>query len=125
MSRTRATDPRLRHTQFMNDRRAFRGKAAHRRLRWALFCGASALALGACVFAALATGNRSNVGLTLLGGLILIGIAAALMDSIVSPLPDHDGSRQVPYGSRGTEGGGFDGGGYGGGDCGGGGGSCA
>lgn len=121
------TNPSLRHTQFMNDRRASSGIAAHRRLSWALFCGVSALALGACVVAALATGGRSNVAVALLGGLIVVGIAAALMDSIVSPLPDHDGSRQVPYGSRGLGGGGFGGaggGGSGGGDCGGGGGSC-
>lgn len=84
------------------------------------------LALGACVFAALATGSRTNVGLALLGGLIVVGIAAALMDSIVSPSPDQLAGRRVPYGSRGQEGGfgGSDGGGSGGGDCGGGAGGC-
>lgn len=102
----------------MGDRRASSGTAPHPRLSWALFWGASTLVLGACLFAALATGNRTNVGLTLMGGLIVVGIAAALVDSIVSPLPDHDGSRQVPHGSLGADGGGFDGGGFGGGECG-------
>jgi hypothetical protein len=74
----------------------------HPRVAWALFWGASAFALGgACVVAALATGSRSSVALTLLGGLIVVGIAAALMDSMVSPLHHRDDATHVPWGSTG------------------------
>lgn len=87
----------------MNGRRGHSGTAAGPRLSWALFWGASVLALGACVVTALATGGRSTAALVLLGGLIVIGIAAALLDSLVSPL---DASRQVSYGAGGPWGGG-------------------
>jgi hypothetical protein len=105
----------------MNDRRAASGTASRRRLSWVIFYGVSTLALGACFFAVLETGIPTSAGLALLGGLIVVGIAAALMDPIVSALLEPGERRQVPYGSQ-DIGGGFDGGGYGGGDCGGGGG---
>jgi hypothetical protein len=81
-------------------------------LSWSIFCGVSTVVLGTCFFATLRTSGSTSAGLVLLGGLIGIGIAAALMYSIVSPLPEHGGSRHM--------GGGFDGGGGGGGDFGGG-----
>ena len=97
------------------------------RLSWVIFYGLSTLALGACFFAVLETGNPTSAGLALLGGLIVVGIAPPLMDSVVSALLEPRERGQVPYGSqvaglrqRGI-GGGFAGGGYGGGDCGGGG----
>jgi hypothetical protein len=110
----------------MNDRRAASGTASRRRLSWVIFYGVSTLALGACFFAVLETGIPTSAGLALLGGLIVVGIAAALMDPIVSALLEPGERRQVPYGSQdiggGFDGGGYGGGDYGGGDCGGGGG---
>ncbi|MCW2748383.1 MAG: hypothetical protein JWP10_1525 [Nocardioidaceae bacterium] len=112
----------------MDDSRVFRSKATRRRMSWALFCGASVLALGFCVLLASAAGGRSSVGVVLLGGLIVVGIGAALLDSFISPLPKHELTLSGRYGAGG---GGFAGatgaggsGGGGGGDCGGAGGSC-
>jgi len=103
--------------------RPARGPSAHPRLCWALFWAASAVALVACAVAAETSGHGSEAPLAVLGGLIVVGIAAALLVSILAPYPDGVDT----YGSRGTGaggfgGGGFDGGGFGGGDCGGGGG---
>ena len=95
----------------MNDRRAASGTASGRRLSWVIFYGVSTLALGACFFAVLDTGNPTSAGLALLGGLIVVGIAAALMDPIVAALLEPGEGRKVPSGSPG-KGGGFDGGGY-------------
>ena len=67
--------------------------------------------------ATLRASNTTSAGLVLLGGLIVVGIAAALMYSIVSPLPEHAGSRHGMGG--GFDGGGVGGGDFGGGDCGG------
>lgn len=96
---------------------------AHRRAVWALFAGVSALAVGACSLAALAAGGRSDVGLVLLGGFVAVGIAAAFLASVLSPLPD-GGSGRLSLGPQGFVAGGFGGGDGGGGDCGGGAGDC-
>lgn len=83
----------------MNDHRVSSFAASHRGLCWAIFCGVSVLALSAgVVVAALATGSRSSVAVVLLIGLIVVGIAAALMESIISPL------QNLPDGSRGAGG---------------------
>lgn len=113
----------------MKNRRAPNVQAAHRRLWWAIFGGLSILALGAGVGAGVAAGGRSTGATVLLGGLIVLGIAAALLGSIISPIPRHDGSMRMSHGARGMAGDGFggvgvDGGGFGGG-CGDGGGSCS
>ncbi|CAN5425022.1 hypothetical protein BH09ACT10_BH09ACT10_10250 [soil metagenome] len=110
----------------MNDIRGSRSAATRRRLSWALFCGASVLGLGFCVLLASAAGGRSSVGMVLLGGLIVVGIGAALVESFVSPLPKHESTLSGRYGAGG---GGFAGatgagGSGGGGDPGGAGGSC-
>lgn len=99
----------------MDERRTSSGRAFGRRLAWALFFGVSALALGALVLTAHATGGRTTAGLVLLGGLLAIGIATLLVSAMVSPLPNPDASRQVAHGYSGTGvGDGYDGGGYGG-----------
>jgi hypothetical protein len=59
--------------------------------------------LGAWFFATLRSSGATSAGLVLIGGVIVVGIAAALMSSVVSPLPD-----QLAGGQR-TRGG-FDGG---------------
>lgn len=83
---------------------------------WAVFGGASTVALGACVLAAFRSGGTTGAGLALMGGLIVVGIAAALVHAILSPFPEDGASRR----RSGFEGGGFDGGSDGGSDGGGG-----
>lgn len=90
---------------------------ARRRLSWSIFGGVSACVLAGAFFAVLRTGGSTNAGVTLLGGLIVVGLAAGLFYAIISPVTDSiAGGRAL--------GGGFDGGGVGGGDFGGGGGDC-
>lgn len=102
----------------MRDRRPTRAKRTSRRLSWSIFCAVSAALLATSLVAALRTGGAADAGVVLLGGLIVIGIAAALMSSVVSALPDGGGTGRAMAG-------GFDGGsvgdlsGGGGGDCGG------
>jgi hypothetical protein len=107
----------LRHTQLMYDRRLTSAPTFRSRLPWSIFGGVSTVVLGTCFFATLRTSSTTSAGLVLLGGLIVIGIAAALMYSILSPLPEHGGSRHGMGG--GFDGGGFGAGDFGGGDCGG------
>lgn len=94
----------------MTDRRGPSGTAAGPRLTWTVFWAASVLALGACVTVALATAGRSAAALVLLGGLLVVGLAGALLYSLVSPL---DAGRHVSYGGGGLWGGGVDGSGSG------------
>jgi hypothetical protein len=54
-----------------------------------------------------------TVGVTFLGGVVVIGIATALLHAIVSPPPDHVGN--PAYGGSGHGAGSFDGGSGGGG----------
>lgn len=103
----------------MSAPRPSRRRSANARLSWALFWGFSALAVGAAAIGARVTGSRTDVGMILLGGVIVVGIAAALMHSILSPLANQSEGRATFADSWGFGGGGFDGGG---GDCGGGGG---
>ncbi|WP_127480682.1 hypothetical protein [Nocardioides pantholopis] len=92
--------------------RGSRGSVAWPRLSWILFWGVSVLALGVCIVTAVATGSRSSAALVLVGGLIVIGVAAALLDSLVSP---RDGSTSTSYGAGGLwDGGGGTAGGDGG-----------
>lgn len=100
-----------------------RGVASRGRKRWLIFSGVSTLSLVFCYLAVLQTGDATSAGLSVLGGMILVGIAAAFMVSSVSGLPDLGDERR---GSSGSSGMGMIGGvgGSGGGDCGGGGGSC-
>lgn len=103
----------VRHTQFMSTS----GTTSRSRLSWSIFGGVSAVALGICFFATLHTSGTTNAGLVLMGGLIVVAIAAALMQSIVSPYPEHGGSA---HGMGGGFASGGDGGGdFGSGDCGG------
>jgi hypothetical protein len=79
--------------------------------------GVSAAGVGACYFVGLRSGGTTSGGWVLMGGFIVVGTAAALMYSIVSPLPDQLDSRHGMAG-------GFDGGrdfngDFGGGDSGG------
>ena len=81
-----------------------------------IFWAVSGAAVTACFLVALRSSGTTGAGLVLLGGLIVVGIAASLMASIVSPAPDQLAGGHGMGG--GFEGGGFDGGGGGGGDCG-------
>ncbi|WP_297626040.1 hypothetical protein [Nocardioides sp.] len=60
--------------------------------------------MGTCFLAALRSSGTTSAGLVLMGGFIAVGIAAALMYSIISPSPDQLESSQRMRG-------GFDGGG--------------
>lgn len=96
--------------------------SAHPRVSWAVFGATCVLALGAALVASLASGGRTSIGLTFLGGVVVIGIAAALMGAIVSPMSDGDAASSGLSGRGGWgEGGGvgLGGDGGGGGDCGG------
>ena len=103
----------------MTDRRAASGTASRQRLYWLSFVVVSTLALGACFFAGLASGGPTSAGRALLGGLVVVGIAAAFMRSVLWH-SEPDLGRGANYGSQGM-GGGFVGGGFGGGGFGGGG----
>lgn len=105
----------MRHTQPMYAPRATGPRAARRRLSWSIFGGVAACVLTGAFFAVLRTSGSTDAGVTLLGGLIVVGLAAGLFYAIISPVTD-----SVVAG-RGM-GGGFDGGAVGGGDVGGGGG---
>ena len=78
--------------------------------------------LGAALLASLAAGGGTNLGLTFLGGAVVIGIAAALMSAIISPSPDGLGATGPRGGFAGAGGAGAgaagfgDGGGSGSGD---------
>ncbi len=91
--------------------RATRATTASR--RWIIFGGVSALALAACYVAVLGAAGRTSAGLAVLGGLIVVGIAAAFMDALTSSYPEPRAGSQVPRGANGL--GGF-GDGSGGGD---------
>ncbi len=118
----------MRHTPTMSVHLASTRGASRRRTSWIVFAVGSVLGLGACVVLALTSGSRSSLGLTLIGGLVMIGVAAALLHSILSPIRDEGGRTQTLRAHRGFGGGGlggdgiFDGGGSHGGDGGGGGG---
>ena len=84
---------------------------SRRRRSWTVFGGASTVALGACLVAAFRSSGTTGAGLALMGGLIVVGIAAALMQAALAPFPDEVATRR---GSS-FEGGGFDGGSDGGG----------
>ena len=102
----------------MTDRPASTAAPRRPRLPWMVFSGVTAVALGACLYAAADTGDRTDVGLTLLGGLIVIGIAAALLGAMLTPLPDRPvGARSSRswWGGGGIDAGGWSDGGYGGG----------
>jgi hypothetical protein len=98
-------------------------RTARRRWSWATFWLVSILALGVCLVATLGTGNRSRAALALIGVLIVIGISAAFLDSVLLPIGEPEGSSQPSFAARGLGGAGFGGaagGGFGGGgDCGG------
>jgi hypothetical protein len=84
---------------------------------WSIFCAVSAAVVGTCFFVTLRSSGTTGAGLVLLGGFIVVGIAAALMYSIVSPFPDQLGSTRGT--GSGFEGGGDSSGDFGGGDSGG------
>lgn len=92
------------------------------RLPWTVFAVVATLAIGGCLVVAARTGDPADLVLTLVGSLIVLGIAAALMQAIVSPSLDGPPTRRGRGGGweAGGYGGTFDGGG---GDSGGGGGS--
>ncbi|HSU02021.1 MAG TPA: hypothetical protein VLK03_05685 [Nocardioides sp.] len=97
---------------------------SRRRRAWTIFWAVSGAAVSLCFVAALRSSGTTGAGLALVGGLIVVGIAASLMASIVSAAPDQltgrhgtGGGFDGGSGSGGFGGGGFDGGG-GGGDCG-------
>ncbi|MBD3947880.1 hypothetical protein [Nocardioides ganghwensis] len=98
----------------MSDRRTTR--ARRQRRPWSIFGAVSAAVLGACVVATVRSSGAADAGVVLLGGLIVTGIAAALVSSVVSPPPDGAGTGRAMTG-------GFEGGsvgdlsGGGGGDC--------
>ena len=85
--------------------RTLASRAASRRRRsWSIFWAGAVTVLGTCFFAALRSSGATSAGLVLIGGSVVVGIAAALMYSVVSPLP-----AQLASGQRMR--GGFDGGG--------------
>ncbi|MCP3422454.1 hypothetical protein [Nocardioides pinisoli] len=83
-------------------------RSRHRR-SWAVFGGASTVALGACLVAAFRSNGTTGAGLALMGGLIVVGIAAALMQAALAPFPEEVATRRASS----FEGGGSDGGGGG------------
>ena len=68
--------------------------------------------LCALVLAALRSSGTTGAGLALMGGLIVVGIAAALMHAILVPFPEEGVGRRST--GSGFEDGGFDGGSDGG-----------
>jgi hypothetical protein len=90
---------------------------ARRRLSWSIFGGVAACGLAGAFLAVLRTSGSTDAGVTLLGGLVVVGLAAGLFHAIISPVTDS------VAGGRGMSGG-FEGGSFGGGDVGGGGGDC-
>jgi hypothetical protein len=103
----------------MDQRGLTRTSPSRHRRAWPVFAGVSTTVLGACVVATYRSSGTTGAGLLLLGGLIVVGIAAALMYAIVSPFPQEGGNQHAM--GAGWDGGGFDGGsdGGGGGDFGG------
>ncbi|NPD06093.1 hypothetical protein HN031_15545 [Nocardioides sp. zg-1308] len=84
-------------------------------MSWLILCGASPRVMATAFFVALRTSDATSAGMTVLFGVILVGIAAALFSAILSPLPDSTGPGQGmgnEFASRGPDAGG-------GGDCGG------
>jgi hypothetical protein len=65
-------------------RRAHRVAGRRGLTSWALLGGVSALALGAWVAAALRMGHREDLGLVVLVGVMLVGIAAGVVASTES-----------------------------------------
>lgn len=98
-------------------------RAAARRRSWLVFAALAAFALGAVVVATYRATGTTGAGMALLGGVIVVGLAAAMMDAIASPAtregigPRAAGGFDGGGGYAGYDGGG-DGGGGGGGDCG-------
>lgn len=86
-----------------------------RRLAWATYLGLSAAALGACVYLVLEARGPASAGLILLGGLIVVGMGAAMTHVIMSPAPELEDAGR---GRGGWEGASLDGGGHAGGDAG-------
>ena len=92
---------------------------SRQRRAWSIFWAVAAAALGACFFTTLWSSGVVGAGLVLLGGLIVVGLATAMMHSIVTPFPDQlRGSRGMRSGFG--DFGGFDSGAGGRGDRGGG-----
>jgi hypothetical protein len=90
------------------------GRTSRRRVAWSIFGSVAACVLAGAFFAVLRTSGSTDAGVTLLGGLVVVGLAAGLFYAIISPVTDSvAGGRSM--------GGGFEGGGVGAGDFGGGG----
>jgi hypothetical protein len=83
-----------------------------------IFAALAALALGALVVGTYRASGTTGAGMSLLGGVIVVGLAAAMMYAIASPTMRDGIGPRATHGFDG--GGGYDGGG--GGDFGGGGG---
>lgn len=77
----------------MDDRRDSRGLVPRPGVTWPLFGAASSLVLGACLVGALATGSWPRALMILAGALLAIGLTAAWMVAILSPLPGYRGPR--------------------------------
>ncbi|GAA1479202.1 hypothetical protein GCM10009623_36480 [Nocardioides aestuarii] len=86
-----------------------------RRLAWASYLAVSAAALGTCVFLVLEARGPASAGLILLGGLIVVGMGAAMTHTLMSPAPELE---DAGHARGGWEGASLDGGGHGGGDAG-------
>ena len=120
----------VRHTPCMTEQRSSSvstptgASTSRRRRAWTVFAAVSLLALAACASAVSRNGDGMDVGLAVLGLLIVIGIAAGLLASILTPSGDRlsgGGHGSGAWWSGGSDGGGWsDGGGGGGGDGGGG-----
>ena len=82
-------------------------------MSWSIFGGVAACGLAGAFFAVLRTSGSTDAGVTLLAGLIVVGLAAGLFYAIISPVTDS------VAGGHGMSGG-FEGGSIGGGDFGGG-----
>ncbi|GAB3023788.1 hypothetical protein GCM10011376_08810 [Nocardioides flavus (ex Wang et al. 2016)] len=72
----------------MSAQRRISKAASGRRQPWLTFWGASACVLAVCFLAVLRTSGTTSAGLVLLGGPIVLGIAAALFHSTLSPVRD-------------------------------------
>jgi hypothetical protein len=101
----------------MYARRTASSRTSRRRRSWSIFGGVAACGLAGAFLAVLRTSGSTDAGVTLLGGLVVVGLAAGLFHAIISPVTDS------VAGGRGMSGG-FEGGSIGGGDLGAGGGDC-
>lgn len=101
-------------------------RAASRRRSWIVFAAVAALALAALVVGTYRANGTTGAGMALLGGAIVVGLAAAMMYAVASPaMRDGIGPRARHgfdggggYAGYDGGGGGDSGGGGGGGDCG-------